>query len=63
MPHRGVLECVVLWQGDVMVADFTLVNCHLLLIPHDVVQIRKVVVHVDTVAIATLSPTRQLRTL
>lgn len=47
-----------------MVADFALVHCHLLLVPHDVVKVSKVVVHVDAfVAIATIGPTSQLGTL
>lgn len=49
------LSCgVVLWHGDVMVADFLFVCCQVLSIPHEVVEVWKVMVHVNAlIAVAT----------
>lgn len=58
--HHRVLFGVVLRDGDVVVGDFGSVCCRLLSVPHDVVQVWKVVIHVDAfVAVAPLRPAGQ----
>lgn len=58
--HR-VFFSVVLWDGDVVVGDFRLICCRLLSVPHDVVQVWKVMIQVDSFKAETsVSPAGQL---
>lgn len=58
--YHGVFLGVVLWDGDVVVGDFGSVSCRLLSLPHDVVQVRKVMIQVDPfVAVPPLRPVGQ----
>lgn len=51
---------VVLWDGDVVVGDFGRVSCLLLSVPHDVVQVWKVMIQVyPFVTVSSLSPAGQ----
>lgn len=57
--HR-IFFGVVLWDGDVVVGDFGSVARRLLSLPHDVVQIWKVMIQVDPfVTVPSLSPVGQ----
>lgn len=61
--HR-VFFGVVLRDGDVVVGDFAYVRCLLLSIPHDVVQVWKVVIQIDSLkGVSSFSPAGQLRAL
>lgn len=61
--HR-VFFGVVLRDNDVVIGDFAFVCCILLSIPHDVVQVWKVVIQIDSFeGISSFSPAGQLRAL
>lgn len=63
-PYHGVFLSVVLWDGDVMVGDFRFICCRLLGVPHDVVQVWKVMIQVDSFkAVSSICPASQFRAL
>lgn len=58
--YHSVFFSVILWNGNVVVADFGFVLGLLQGIPQDVVQVWKVVVHVYIlIVVASQSPSRQ----
>ena len=60
-PYHRVFFGVVLWDGDVVIGDFGRICCRLLSIPHDVVQVWKVMIEVDSFkAVSSVSPAGQL---
>lgn len=62
--YHGVFFGVVLRDGDVVVGDFGYVYCRLLGIPHDVVQVWKVVIQIDSFkGVSSFRPAGQLRAL
>lgn len=59
--YRGVLAGVVLRDGDVVVGDFGGVGGLLLSVPHNVVQVGKVMIEVDSFkVVASVCPASQL---
>lgn len=63
--HHSIFLGVVLRDGDVVVGDFGRVRSRFLLsVPHDVVQVREVVIQVDPLeAVSSLRPAGQFRAL
>lgn len=62
--YEGLLGCVLLRDGEVVVDEFGPVRLQLDGVPHHRVEVCKVVVHVDAlVAVTTKRPAGQLRAL
>lgn len=60
VPYHRVFFSVVLWDGDVVVGGFRPVCCRLLSVPHDRVQVWKVMVQVDSfIGVSSFSPAGQ----